>query len=261
MNLEARDIAVTLQGNPILRGVTVTARPGELVGIIGPNGSGKSTLLRCIYRALSPQAGAVFLDGMPLSSYRPRQSAQKMAVLSQHNPCPFELTVLEMVLLGRAPHKRLLEGNTPEDLALARQALEMVGLAGLEERAFATLSGGERQRVLLARALAQQTGCLILDEPTNHLDIQYQLELMELVRGLGVTVLAAIHDLNIAALYCDRLYIMQDGRVLDSGTPSQMLTPQRIAQVYRVPAQVLALPDGRPYVVYQRPGKKFSKNR
>ena len=260
MKLQANDIAVTLQGNPILQGGTVTAGAGELVGIIGPNGSGKSTLLRCIYRALSPQKGAVLLDGTPMECLSPRQTAQKMAVLAQHNHCPFDFTVLEMVLLGRSPHKRLLEGNTAQDVTLARQALEQVGLAALEERAFATLSGGEQQRVLLARALVQQTSCLILDEPTNHLDIQYQLELMDLVRGLGVTVLAAIHDLNIAALYCDRLYVMQQGQVVASGPPAQILTPERIAQVYRVNAQVLTLPGGRPYVIYQ-PVQKFQKNR
>ena len=152
--------------------------------------------------------------------------------------------------MGRAPHKRALERDTPQDRQTTARALAAVGMAGFETRSFSSLSGGEQQRVILARALAQQTPCLILDEPTNHLDIQYQLGMMDLVRGLGKTVLAALHDLNIAAAYCDWLYALQDGRLVGSGPPRALLTPAFIRRVYQVEARVLEI-DGQLTVLYR----------
>ena len=153
-----------------------------------------------------------------------------------------------MVRMGRAPHKRALERDTPQDRQTAARALAAVGMAGFETRSFSSLSGGEQQRVILARALVQQTPCLILDEPTNHLDIQYQLGMMDLVRGLGKTVLAALHDLNIAAAYCDWLYALQDGRLVGSGPPRALLTPAFIRRVYKVEARALEI-DGQRMVL------------
>ena len=196
-----------------------TAGKGELVGIIGPNGSGKSTLLKCIYRVLKPAAGAVYLDGRELERYTCKESARRLAVVAQHNYYNFDFSVQDVVLMGRAPHKRALDRDSAEDYRIVREALETVGMADFAARSFSTLSGGEQQRVILARALAQQTPCLILDEPTNHLDINYQLQLMDLVRGLNRTVIAAVHDLNMAAMYCDRLYAVKDGEVVGAGTP------------------------------------------
>ena len=187
-------------GNDILRGVSLEVEPNEFVGIIGPNGSGKSTLLKCIYRVLKPQAGIVKLDGTDIRELSYKKSAQSIAVLAQHNYYNFEFSVQDVVLMGRSPHKRAMERDNAQDYAIVAQALETVGMADMAKRSFSTLSGGEQQRVILARALAQQTPCLILDEPTNHLDITYQLELMDIVQGLGRTVVAAIHDLNIAAI-------------------------------------------------------------
>ena len=238
MKLEGKNLEALLGGTPILKGVSITAEGRELVGVIGPNGSGKSTLLKCLYRVLRPSGGAVWLDGQALENMPRKQSARSMAVVAQHNDLSFEFTVQEMVLMGRSPHKRLLERDSGADLAIASKALAQVGLENLAQRPFSSLSGGERQRVILARALAQQAPVLILDEPTNHLDIKFQLQLMDLLRGLPCTVVAALHDLNLAAMYCDRLYVMKDGRVAGQGSPEEVLTPELIRQVYEVEARV-----------------------
>ena len=158
--------------------------------------------------------------------------------------------------MGRAPHKRPLERDTAEDYRIVAEALETVGMADFADRTFSTLSGGEQQRVILARALAQQTPCLILDEPTNHLDIKFQLQLMDLVRGLNRTVIAAIHDLNIAALYCDRLCALKDGKIIGEGMPRELLTPEFIRKVYEVDAQVMTGEDGAIHILYHAQGKE-----
>lgn len=252
------DLGVTLSGRKILDGICLSVGQKQVVGLIGPNGSGKSTLLKCIYRTLRPTNGAVLLDGRELHSYTVRQSAQKLAVVAQHHNYSFDFSVREIVLMGRSPHKRALERDNAEDYRIVREALQTVGMADKEERIFSTLSGGEQQRVILARALAQQTPCLILDEPTNHLDIQYQLQMMELIRSLDCTVLLAVHDLNLAAVYCDRLFALQDGKLVGSGTPKELLTPAFIEKVYHVQAQVGSDEEGRPYVLY-RPARKEKK--
>lgn len=244
MEIRTDALHAMLGGTEILHGLDFTAGDRSLVGVIGPNGSGKSTLLKCIYRVLKPSAGAVFVDGQPLSEYRVRDSAKKIAVLAQHNFYNFEFTVQDVVLMGRAPHKRALERDSAADFKIVHEAMERVGVAPLRDRLFSTLSGGEQQRVLLARALAQQTPCLILDEPTNHLDIKYQLELLDLVRSLDRTVIAAIHDLNIAAMYCDTIFVMQSGRIVAAGAPRDVLTRSLIRSVYEVDADVFTDSDG-----------------
>ncbi|WP_370813557.1 ABC transporter ATP-binding protein [Butyricicoccus pullicaecorum] len=244
MEIRTDDLHAMLGGTEILHGIDFTAGDRSLVGVIGPNGSGKSTLLKCIYRVLKPSEGAVFVDGQPLSEYRVRDSAKKIAVLAQHNFYNFEFTVQDVVLMGRAPHKRALERDSAADFKIVHEAMERVGVAPLRDRLFSTLSGGEQQRVLLARALAQQTPCLILDEPTNHLDIKYQLELLDLVRSLDRTVIAAIHDLNIAAMYCDTIFVMQSGCIVAAGAPRDVLTRSLIRSVYEVNADVFTDSDG-----------------
>ena len=222
----------------------------DFVGIIGPNGSGKSTLLKCIYRVLKPQAGIVRLDGTDIRELSYKKSAQTIAVLAQHNYYNFEFSVQDVVLMGRSPHKRTMERDNAQDYAIVAQALETVGMADMAKRSFSTLSGGEQQRVILARALAQQTPCLILDEPTNHLDIKYQLQLLDIVKGLSRTVISAIHDLNIAAMYCTWLVVMKDGQVITQGTPRQVLTPELIRQVYEVEATVSTDAQGILRILY-----------
>ena len=194
MNIQADNIQVSFGAKKILHDISLDIRDKEFVGIIGPNGSGKSTFLKCLYRVLQPNHGKIFFDGTEMSSLSHRDTALKMAVVAQHSTVNFDFSVLEMVLMGRSPYKGLLDRDQIDDYEIARHALAQVGLSDFESRNFNTLSGGEQQRVILARALAQRTECLVLDEPTNHLDIKYQLELMTIVKRLDATVVSAIHD-------------------------------------------------------------------
>lgn len=250
MKITTEQLQATLGGSHILKGVSIEVSDKDFVGIIGPNGSGKSTLLKSIYRVLTPQSGTVFLDGNALNSYKPKESARKMAVVAQHNYYNFEFSVQDVVLMGRAPHKKAMERDNADDYRIVREALEKVNMGGFAQRSFSTLSGGEQQRVILARALAQQTRALILDEPTNHLDVKYQLQLLNTVKSLDLTVVAAFHDLNLAGLYCDEIYVLKDGRVRAAGAPWEVLTAPLIEEVYGVHADILPGKDGNPRIIY-----------
>lgn len=239
MKVKTSELEAYLGGNHILRGINLCTEKKQFVGIIGPNGSGKSTLLKCIYRTLQPSAGAIFLDQKNINDFSMKESAKKMAVVAQHNNYNFDFTVADMVLMGRAPHKRFMEKDNEQDYIIMKEALEKVGMLDYSKRDFSSLSGGEKQRIILARALAQKTECIILDEPTNHLDIKYQLQFMETVKKLGAAVICAIHDLNIAALYCDKIYAMKAGKVISCGTPKEVLTAELINYLYEVDAKVI----------------------
>ena len=250
MNIKTDNIQVSFGSKPILHDISLAIHDKEFVGIIGPNGSGKSTFLKCLYRVLQPSGGKIFFDGSELNSLSHRDTALKMAVVAQHSTINFDFSVLEMVLMGRSPYKGLLDRDQLDDYEIARHALAEVGLSDFESRNFNTLSGGEQQRVILARALAQRTECLVLDEPTNHLDIKYQLELMTIVKRLDATVVSAIHDLNLAAIYCDRIIALKDGHIVCSGTPQEVLTAETIRHIYGVSATVQTLPNGRLNIIY-----------
>jgi iron complex transport system ATP-binding protein len=251
MQLEVQEVSWGVAGSRIVQEVSLRCAPGSFVGLLGPNGSGKSSLLRCIYRVLQPEAGQISLDERDVWRLSAKEAAQRIGVVLQEAGGEFDFNVREMVLMGRSPHKGLFERDTPNDERIVDAALARVGLASLAGRSFLTLSGGEKQRVLLARALAQQTRFLVLDEPTNHLDIHYQLEMLDLVRGLGVTTIAALHDLNLAALYCDQIYVLKAGRVVASGPPEVVLTPALIQAIYDVRAEVAPHPTtGRLHVVF-----------
>lgn len=251
MEILAEAVKLFIGKQAILKGMDFHLHDKEFLGIIGPNGSGKSTFLKCIYRVQRPSEGTISLDGRPLDDFSYQESARRLSVVAQHNFYSFDFPVLDVVLMGRSPHKKLLERDNLHDYELARKALRVVGMAAFEERSFSSLSGGEQQRVILARALAQQTECMILDEPTNHLDIKYQLQIMDIVKGLGLTVAAAIHDLNIAALYCDRLIAIKQGQVVGLGTPRELLTEEFIYDLYEVRSTVSIHPDtGRLNIVY-----------
>lgn len=250
MNIKTDNIQVSFGSKSILHDISLAIQDKEFVGIIGPNGSGKSTFLKCLYRVLEPSGGKIYFDGFELSSLSHRDRALKMAVVAQHSTVNFDFSVLEMVLMGRSPYKGLLDRDQLDDYEIARHALAEVGLSDFESRNFNTLSGGEQQRVILARALAQRTECLVLDEPTNHLDIKYQLELMTIVKRLDATVVSAIHDLNLAAIYCDRIIALKDGHIVCSGTPQEVLTAETIRHIYGVSAMVQTLPDGRLNIIY-----------
>ena len=242
MNLQVEQVAFGIGQTQILQGIDLEVQDREIVGLIGPNGSGKSTLLKCIYRTLHPNAGRIELNGRSLDELSFRESALQMAVVAQHNQYQFDFSVMDIVLMGRMPHKKLLEGDTLEDYTIARRALAQVGMDHMETRNFLSLSGGEQQRVILARALTQESPCLILDEPTNHLDIKYQLEMLEIVRDAGVTVLMAVHDLNLASQFCHRLVAIDRGQVVGTGTPKELLTPKFIQNLYGVHSRIVEGP-------------------
>ena len=249
MRLQVDQVNWSVDGKQILRDVSIAVDPGSITGLIGPNGSGKSSLLRCIYRSLRPDSGTITLDGDDLRRMDTREAARRVAVVLQEYPSDFQFTVGEIVSMGRNPHKGMFDRDTATDRGIIRDALARVGLAGFSHRNFNTLSGGEKQRVMIARILTQQASFLVLDEPTNHLDIRYQLETMELVKGLGLTTLAALHDLNIAATYCDFIHMIDKGRIVASGPPEEVLLPPLIEDVFGVGARVGTDPlTGRPWL-------------
>lgn len=254
MRIDAEGVGIALGGKKILKEIHMSVRQKEFVGIIGPNGSGKSTFLKCIYRTLQPDCGQIFLDNTNLKDLTVRQSALKQAVLAQHNYYNFDFEVLDVVLMGRSPYKKIMDRDNEQDYKIARKNLKIVGLEEFENSKFSVLSGGEQQRVMLARALTQETPCLLLDEPTNHLDIKYQLQLMDIVKRMNVTVIAAIHDLNIAAMYCDRMIAMKQGSIVGSGPPVELLTEEFIYDLYEVKADIIHLPDERITIVYKSGG-------
>ncbi|MEV4679976.1 ABC transporter ATP-binding protein [Streptomyces kurssanovii] len=243
MRVDIDALTVEVAGARLVREVTLSADDGQVVGLVGPNGSGKSTLLRCVYRALRPSAGAVRLGGEDLHSLSAREGARRLAALPQEAVSEFDFTVAEVVAMGRLPHQRSVARTTDEDRKACEAALVRVGAGHLADRGFLTLSGGEKQRVLIARALAQQPRVLVLDEPTNHLDIAQQLEVLALVRGSGLTVLTALHDLNLAALHCDLLYVIDSGRIVAHGAPHDVLTPELLAEVFGVRAHRVPHPE------------------
>lgn len=252
MKIESTGVTMSLGGKSILKGIDFTLQDGEILGIIGPNGGGKSTFLKCVYRTLHPDAGIICMNDRNIDDMSYKETACQLAVVAQHGGSHFDFTVIDMVLMGRFPYKKVFSRDTEEDYALAEKALAQVGMVGRNQQSFSTLSGGEQQRVMLARALAQNTKCLILDEPTNHLDIRYQLEMMQLIQTLGITTAIAVHDLNIAAKYCHRLVAIQDGLVVGMGAPRELLTESFIYQLYGVKASIYFLGNATyPHIVFE----------
>ncbi|SDW46500.1 ABC transporter ATP-binding protein [Roseicitreum antarcticum] len=223
-------------GSGILHPVSLTLNPGRVLGVLGANGAGKSTLLRLIYRFNQPQSGRVLVDGADIHRLPARRVAQRVAAVLQEQPTDFALSVAEIVALGRAPHRRSFAGPSAHDAHLVDHALDRLGLHDFADRPFGTLSGGERQRVMVGRALAQQPGLIVLDEPTNHLDIRHQLEVLRLVRGLGATVVASLHDLNLVQGFADDLLVLAGGKALAFGPVAEVLTPDLVARAFGVRA-------------------------
>ncbi|MEH0502181.1 ABC transporter ATP-binding protein [Streptomyces scabiei] len=254
-SLHADRVVRRLGDKVVVDGVTLTLHLGETVGLLGPNGSGKSTLLRLLAGVLAPTAGVVSLDGRPLAEVGRRATARRIATVNQHADTQTELTVRDVVALGRIPHRRAWTPATATDAQAVTEALARTGLTDRADQFWHTLSGGERQRTQIARALAQQPRELLLDEPTNHLDIQHQLDLLELVASLPVTTVIALHDLNLAAMYCDRLLVLREGRAVTEGTPAEVLTSALVEQVYGVRTEITHDP-GHPVIRFLRPSTR-----
>ncbi|MFF2452767.1 putative F420-0 ABC transporter ATP-binding protein [Isoptericola sp. NPDC058082] len=259
--LDAARVSWSTSGRLILDGVDVTAPAGAVTGLLGPNGSGKSTLLRVLAGVQAPtddgpSGGArVVFGGADLLALPRRRRARTLAFVEQEASTDLPVTVLDAVLLGRIPHRSLLAGDSADDRAAARRALDDVGAAHLADREVTTLSGGERQRVHMARALAQEPALVLLDEPTNHLDIAAQLDALRILRDLadrGVTVLAALHDLQLAAQHCDHVVLLSGGRVVVAGDVRDVLVPDVLDPVYGVRTEVLTHPrTGRPVLTFE----------
>ncbi|MET3925226.1 ATP-binding cassette domain-containing protein [Devosia sp. 2618] len=253
------NLTVRLGERPILSSVDLQAKPGQVTGLIGPNGAGKSTLMRASLGLTPSEAGSITFDGQDILALPRRTRAQFAAFVEQSSTTDARLSARDVVMLGRIPFQSVWQsGPAPEDAAIADSAIAAVQMGGFEQRLYHTLSGGEQQRIQLARALAQQPRLLILDEPTSHLDVQAQLSAFNLLRQQaksGVTVLVAVHDLNLAAAFCDQLVVLHQGRQVATGTPEQVLTPDLLRTVYQVDATLLRHPrDGRPIIAYDLPG-------
>jgi len=253
MSLELRGLSVDIAGRRIVSGISLRVADGQCAGLIGPNGSGKSTILKAIYRVHRPAAGSVLVNGTDLYQMRPKTAARRVAVVAQENLADFGFTAREMVMVGRTPHKGPFDRDDDNDQAIIHDAMQRTGCADLGGRSFQSLSGGEKQRVLIARALAQGADHLILDEPTSHLDIRYQISVLELVAGLGVTVLAALHDLNLAALFCDTMHVLADGHLIAAGSPAEVITPEIVRAAYGADVLIVDHPDtGTPQLLPRR---------
>jgi iron complex transport system ATP-binding protein len=249
MSLSIRDAVWKAGGALVLDGVSIEVPQGAVLGLLGPNGSGKSSLLRLIC-GLRPLAGGVItLDGRDLADFPRRDLAQRLALVEQQAGTDAPLSVLDVARLGRTPHRGALAAWARHDEEAVETALRATGLWERRQQAWHTLSGGERQRAQIARALAQQPSELLLDEPTNHLDIRHQLDLLGLLRRLKVTSLVALHDLNLAATFCDRLVVLGAGKVAAAGTVAEVLTPALIADVFGVKAEVSYRAD-RPQIAF-----------
>ncbi|APG48009.1 ABC transporter ATP-binding protein [Phaeobacter porticola] len=238
----------------ILQPTSFHLEAGCVLGIVGPNGAGKSTLLRVIYRYNAPRTGRVLVGDSDIWSLPPKSAARRVAAVLQEQPTDFALTVAEIVALGRAPHRSGFATPGARDAAIIDHMLNRLELHHMANRAFGTLSGGERQRVMVARALAQEPALLILDEPTNHLDIRHQLDVLQLIRDLDVTIITSLHDLNIAAQICDQVLLMSNGQSLACGPPDEVLREETVSTVFSVAARRETLsPSGQDHLTFHLP--------
>ena len=251
MKLSIENITYSINSKLIVDGVDLGVEEGTFVGLVGPNGCGKSTLLKNIYKVYTPDSGKVYIDGKDLSELSSRETALEMSVMQQENVVEFDMSVYDMVMLGRFAHQKMFGTDMAHERQIVANAIEEVGLSGYEQRSFLSLSGGEKQRTLVARALVQQAKLIILDEPTNHLDIGYQYQIMTILKNQDLTVFSSIHDLNIASCYCDKIVLMKSGKIVDIGTPWEVLVPEKIKELFGVDAQITVNEiTNRPNIVF-----------
>lgn len=251
MSFSARHLSWGAGNRLILDGVCLDVPEGATLGLIGPNGSGKSSLLKLLCRLRQPQGGVITLGGDDLAGLTPIAIARRVAVVEQQAATLEELTVRGVVRLGRTPHRGRFSPWTAQDEAIVTRALDQVDLGGRGGQSWHTLSGGERQRVQIARALAQEPRELLLDEPTNHLDVQHQIEILALIERLSVTSVVALHDLNLAASFCDLVVVLKAGRIVAAGQPAAVLTQALLWDVFGVRAHIgRSARAGRPHIQF-----------
>jgi iron complex transport system ATP-binding protein len=246
LTLRLENISLGYREINVLTDVNLEVRPGEILGIIGPNGSGKSTLIKGMSRIITPNSGQIFIDGSKINELKHKDLAKLIAIVPQNATLPPLFTAIELVMLGRTPHLGLLRYESEEDLIIVKRAMDATNTIHLAQRRIGELSGGEKQRLVVARALAQEPKIMLLDEPTSNLDIKYQIETLDLVyqlcREQKLIVVAALHDLNLAAQYCDRLVILSEGRVYKLGVPEEIVNSETIKEVYGADVHVYPHP-------------------
>lgn len=240
--LKVKDLNVRYGNRHILKNVSLQAKKGEIIGIVGPNGSGKTTFLKTLAKYLIPESGSIYIDKVDITIMSNREIARNVAVVSQTVSISFDFTVKDIVLMGRTPYIKGRE--SPEDIRIAEDAMRKTNTHQFRDRLVTQLSGGELQRVIIARALAQTPGILLLDEPTSHLDICHQAEIFGMVKKAslkGLTVIAVIHDLNLAAHYCDRICLLKAGEIVSTGCPDSVFTEQNLEHTFNIPVEVSRL--------------------
>ncbi len=251
MKLKVNNVEFGYNSTPVLENISMELDRSEILGVVGPNGAGKSTLIRCINRILKPQRGSILLEGEEIKHMSMMEIAKKLGYVPQTASHTFPATVFDTVLMGRRPH--IGWRSSKKDAKNVVEVLKLMEIEDLAMRDFNELSGGQQQKVLIARALAQEASTLLLDEPTSNLDIQHQLEVMEIIKDLvtkkGISAIMAVHDLNLASRYTDKVLIMKRGRIFDVGSPYDVLTPENIMSVYNVEAEVINRNGRRPYIV------------
>ncbi|QOJ01192.1 MAG: ABC transporter ATP-binding protein [Phycisphaeraceae bacterium] len=249
--LKAEQLTIAFAGPPVIDRVSLEVSAEQVVGVLGHNGSGKTTLLRAAYRVLRPDSGSVLIEGRDVWRMSSMEAARAIGSVAQDQSLAHDMTIRELVSFGRFPHKQMFEPDTPADQVIIDEAISRVGLSALAGRRLSELSGGERQRAMIAKGLAQQPRVLVLDEPTNHLDVRYQIDLLELVRQLRIAVVVTLHDLNLAAAYCDKLYVLAHGKVVAEGSVDAVLTDELIRDVFGVSARRGINPlTGRPHIYF-----------
>ncbi|WP_299805238.1 ABC transporter ATP-binding protein [uncultured Shewanella sp.] len=255
-HMEVKQLSWSTSTKKVLDNLSFTIERGKFVGILGPNGVGKSSLLRCMYKYMSPDSGEVLFNNQNIKTISHKNFASKVAVVLQHTPIGFSMTARQLLATGLINQQKWWQpiNHSAEKIEIDR-VLSLVGLTSKADQIFESLSGGERQRLLIARALLQKPEILLLDEPTNHLDVGYQLEILTLIKSLEITVVATIHDLNLASAFCDKLLLLREGKLIKSGSPAQVLTPASIETIYGIKTEVDRHPHGcHPRVTYHFDG-------
>lgn len=252
--IDVHNVTFRYENRAILDDINFSIECGTFFSIIGPNGSGKTTLLKNISYILPPEKGTIMINGRDLKSYRKRELARNVAYVSQNTQSDFEFTVMDVVLMGRAPYLKPFESESLKDVEIASECMKLTGVFDLKDKKITEISGGERQRVQISCALAQKAGILLLDEPVSNLDIQYQVSILGMLKTLkeqkAITVVTVLHDLNLAAEYSDEIMLMKDGRVLKSGTPSEVLNEQNIKEAYKTDVYITQNPiSGKPHII------------